>query len=135
MYHRSADLESRIGVWTLRLGVALFFALAGLEKFSSAPASQWVVLFRAIGLGSWFRYFTGVVEILGGLLFLVPPATASGTALLSATMLGAVIVHVHFRHFGNAVVPAVLLIAVIGIGLAVQPDRNLHLQRRRKLAS
>jgi hypothetical protein len=52
------------------------------ENFSSDPESHWVNLFQQIGAGPWFRYFTGVVEVLGGMLVLIlrtvfiGPATA-----------------------------------------------------------
>ena len=48
--------------------------------------TEWVGLFRQIGLGQWFRYFTGAVEILGGVLVLVPrpeaPKMTTRAALL-----------------------------------------------------
>jgi hypothetical protein len=59
-----------IGDWCLRGGIALAFVAFGWEKFSTN--GHWVKLFQQIGIGQWFRYFTGVVEILGGLLVLIP---------------------------------------------------------------
>ena len=45
------------------------------HKLPADAASHWVRTFDAIGLGQWFRYATGIVEVAGGLLFLVPAAT------------------------------------------------------------
>lgn len=42
-----------------------------------------------IGFGQWFRYFTGVVEILGGILVLIPWTAMTGLALLACTMASA----------------------------------------------
>lgn len=87
-----ADLrESRnvLGDWILRGGIAVVFVLFGAEKFPSNPESQWVKLFQQIGAGPWFRYFTGVVEVLGGVLVLIPWTVTAGLALLAATMAAA----------------------------------------------
>jgi hypothetical protein len=45
----------------IRLGVAMLHLVLGLDKFSSSPGSHWVVLFRHLHAGSWFRYVTGLV--------------------------------------------------------------------------
>ena len=98
----------------LRISVALVFAGTGLEKFSSDPTSYWVHVFADIGLGQWFRIFTGVVETLGGLLFLVPLTTTAGAVLLIASMVGAMAVHVFvFRHPTDSLFPGVYLAGVV----------------------
>ena len=98
----------------LRISVALVFAGTGLEKFSGDPRSYWVHVFAAIGLGQWFRYFTGVVEMLGGLLFLIPRATMLGAALLTAAMVGAMTVQVVvFKHPADILFPGLYLVGVV----------------------
>jgi putative oxidoreductase len=69
--------------WLLRIGIALAFAAFGREKFTGP---EWVKIFQQIGFGQWFRYFTGVVEILGGALVLLPWTATAGLALLACTM-------------------------------------------------
>ena len=89
-----ANVEPRnaLGDWILRGGIAVLFVLFGAEKFSSAPDSRWVNLFQQIGAGQWFRYFTGIVEVLGGVLLLIPWTVAAGLALLACTMASAVLI-------------------------------------------
>ena len=100
--------------WALRVSVALVFSLVGLDKIVPRFSSSWVPTFDAIGLGQWFRYFTGIVEVVGGLLFLIPPATSLGAAMLIATMCGAMAVHfVVFKHPANSLFPAMYLLGVI----------------------
>ena len=100
--------------WALRISVALVFAGTGLEKFPADATSYWVHVFARIGLGQWFRYFTGVVETLGGLLFLIPRATTVGAALLAASMVGAMTVHVFvFKHPADSLFPGVYLAGVL----------------------
>jgi len=100
--------------WAIRVCVALVFAATGLEKFPSDSTSYWVHVFNDIGLGQWFRYFTGVVETLGGLLFLMPAATTVGAGLLVASMLGAMAVHIFvFHHPTDSLFPGLYLIGVL----------------------
>ncbi len=76
------ELRNPITEWVLRCGIALFFVSAGADKFQPG----WIKLFQEIGFGQWFRYFTGVVEILGGALVLLPWTRTAGLALLACTM-------------------------------------------------
>ncbi len=51
--------------------------MAGFSKLSGNE--QMVGLFEAIGLGQWFRYLTGTMEVAGAILLLIP--RTSGWAL------------------------------------------------------
>jgi len=44
--------------------------MAGFQKISSDP--QMVQVFSLIGVGSWFRYLTGTLEILGAIALVIP---------------------------------------------------------------
>jgi len=85
-----AEPRHSLGDWFARGGIALAFVVFGWEKF---PAdSMWPKFFQDVGLGQWFRYFTGVVEILGGVLVLIPRTAAAGLALLAVTMASAALI-------------------------------------------
>lgn len=86
MFEQAAAGEARnpLSDWILRGAIALVFIYEGIEKFGAA--SDWITLFRQIGFGDWFRYFTGVVEIAGGVLVLIPWTVTAGLALLACTM-------------------------------------------------
>jgi putative oxidoreductase len=88
----AGEQRNRIGDWVLRGGIALAFFLFGLEKFSSVPGTPWVKLFEQIGMGQWFRYFTGVVEIVGSMLVVIPWTARAGLGLLAATMAAAALI-------------------------------------------
>ena len=117
--------------WVLRIGVALFFFAVGIEKFSHNPKSEWMTIFARVGWGDWFRYFTGVVETLGGVLMLVPKTTLVGTGLLASAMLGAILAHllVLGDPFSSAI-PLVLLVLIVVIGwkLSRKPEEFTHLK-------
>ncbi|MGH9481112.1 MAG: DoxX family protein [Terriglobales bacterium] len=99
--------------WIARGAIALFFLMFGLDKFSSDPHSEWVEIFRKIGLGMWFRTFTGWVEIAGAALVLVPRMAMLGLTVLAATMAGAAAAWI-FRlgEPGTALVPGFLMVLV-----------------------
>ena len=48
----------------LRISLALAFGRFGYEK---VWGNDWVPMFQAIGLGDWFRYATGGLQMLGAL--------------------------------------------------------------------
>src|SRR5437868_1285102 len=101
--------------WALRGSIALVFIVFGMEKLTGA--GDWVKLFDQIGLGQWFRYFTGVLQVTGGALLLIPRTARLGTALLACTMMGAVFVNLFVLRTGfSAVIPGVLLAVVVSAG-------------------
>jgi putative oxidoreductase len=87
---------SNIVLWTLQVLVALAFAAAGSGKLLGS--ADMVALFDAIGIGQWFRYVTGSLEVLGALLLLVPGKSVFGALLLASVMAGAIVAHVTVLH-------------------------------------
>jgi len=107
-------ISDRIAVWGPRLGVAMLFLGVGWAKFS--PEGIWVRIFAAIGFGQWFRLLTGVLQIGGALLVLIPRTAWIGATVLSCTMLGAAFVQLFVLHTGRlSIVPAILMIVTAGV--------------------
>ena len=109
-------IPSRIGMlttWLPRIAIALVFVGVGLSKFTDP---MWVRLFGRIGFGQWFRSFTGIMQIFGGILVLIPRLSLVGIAMLACTMAGAVITWIAFGLPLNAPIPGALLIALIAVG-------------------
>src|SRR5438128_2966729 len=77
-----------VGLWILQIGAAGMFLMVGFLKLSGDP--RMVGLFDAIGLGQWFRYVTGSLEVMGAVLLLVPRLSGLGALLLVGVMLCAV---------------------------------------------
>ena len=100
---------------TLPIPFGLLFAYIGWTKFDSH--STWVQVFARIGAGQWFRYFTGAMQITGGLLLAVPPTRIIGSAMIACTMLGALAVDLFVLNAGPlAIVPFVLCGVSVAIG-------------------
>jgi putative oxidoreductase len=102
--------------WVLRVAACAVFVGVGATKFESQ--SMWVGMFNDIGLGNWFRYLTGALQVAGGLLLLVPRTAAAGAAIAASTMAGAIAVHLFVlpTGVGGAVIPFVLLIFTLVVG-------------------
>ena len=105
----SANANRRV-LWTVRVVLALAFGAAGVAKL--AGAAPMVQMFDLIGLGQWFRYLTGAVEIAGAVLLLVPRTGFVGGLLLCVTMVFAVATHLVI--IGGSPVPAIVLAALSG---------------------
>jgi putative oxidoreductase len=87
---------SNVALWTLQVLVALAFAAAGSGKLLGG--ADMIALFDAVGLGQWFRYVTGSLEVLGAILLIVPGTSAFGSVLLACVMAGAVVAHLAVLH-------------------------------------
>ena len=114
-----AARRKQIALWSVRVLLAALFFYLGVSKFPGSPRRMWVHLFASIGLGQWFRIFTGFVEAGGALLLLVPRGVVPAVVLLGCAMVGALLVQVFIIGVGfPTVVVSVLLAILIGVGLA-----------------
>jgi len=111
---RARRLEGTI--WLLRMALAIIFVVVGFVKIPGSIHPMWVRMFERIGLGQWFRYFTALVEIVGGMLMLVPSATLVSGLLLASAMVGALLVHIFVIGIGvQTVVVFALLCAITAV--------------------
>jgi putative oxidoreductase len=110
-----------VGVlWALQIFSAALFLFAGVSKLSGVPAM--VQTFAVIGIGQWFRYMTGTVEVVSAVLLLIPSVASYGAAALAVTMIGAIITHL-FVIGGNPAIPIVLLGSTATIAWARRSGR------------
>ncbi|MCP4819657.1 MAG: DoxX family protein [Shimia sp.] len=84
---------------TLAFAAAGFFKLTGHEMM--------VGTFDAIGVGQWFRYLTGVIELGAAALLWLPGKQFIAAALLVCTMIGATLAHLLI--LGPSALPAIVL--------------------------
>jgi putative oxidoreductase len=112
-----------VGLWILQIGAAGMFLMVGFFKLSGDP--QMVGLFDAIGLGQWFRYVTGSLEVLGAILLLIPRLSGLGALLLMSVMLGAVPTHLFV--VGGSPLPAIILLIVTGVVAWGRHERTMNI--------
>ncbi|MEU8512878.1 DoxX family protein [Kitasatospora sp. NPDC048722] len=96
-------------VWTLRILLALFFALASaLPKLLALPAATTV--FDAIGWGHWFMYLTGLVELAGAIGLLVGRLAGPAATALIVFLVFAFLTQLTAMHGENAGTPFLFMV-------------------------
>ena len=118
----------RIALWTLQILLACALLAAGGSKL--AGALPMVQLFDAIGVGQWFRYATGTIEVAGAVLLLIPALSGVGAVLLSAVMVGAVMTHL-FIVPSSPAAPLVLLAGLMTVAFVRRGEIAAQLGRAR----
>ncbi|WP_433714952.1 DoxX family protein [Nocardia sp. CA-084685] len=115
--HRSGK-KMNIALWTVQVLLALFFIIASAApKLLGAQAA--VESFDTIGWGQWFRYFTGLVELAGGIGLLVPRLSGPAAVGLTITMICAALTQV-FLLGAAALAPFPLVLGVVFVWIAWQ---------------
>jgi putative oxidoreductase len=107
-----------ITLWILSGLAALAFLAAGGAKLAGAAAM--VEVFDKVGLGQWFRYFTGLLEVAAGIGLLIPRYAFYAAVLLALIMVGAIIAHVTVLGSSPAA-PVVLLVLTGSIAYLRKP--------------
>ena len=116
-----------IALWTVQVALAGMFLLAGGSKLVGTPAM--VALFDTVGIGQWFRYVTGVIEVASALALLVPAFAVFGAVALVPTMVGAVLTQL-FVVKDSPVPPAILLLGALLVVWARRHELPIgHTQR------
>jgi len=109
MKHRTNDQRlskaKNAALWVLQVLTAAGFLMAGFAKLTGQP--MMVETFDKLGMGQWFRYVTGGIEVASAVLLFIPRLTPIGAALLVCTMIGAVLSHLVL--IGGSPVPALVL--------------------------
>lgn len=122
---RSAATTRRswtIAVWTLQgVAAAAFLAAGGAKLVGAAPM---VEIFDKIGVGQWFRFLTGTLEITGAVLILLPRTAFWGGLLLACVMTGAVVTHL--VAIGGNPGPATALLAITATVAVLRGRDALH---------
>ena len=107
-----------ITLWVVQILLAALFAFAGINKLL-ALQPEVVEGFTRIGLGQWFRYLTGGLELAGAIGLLIPRLAGPAALGLAGVMVGAVFAHVlALPPVALAVVPAVLFVLLVLIARA-----------------
>ena len=117
-----------VALWVTQIALAGMLILAGGLKLAGVPVM--VALFDAIGIGQWFRYVTGSIEVVSAVALLVPAWAAFGALLLIPTMVGALFTHLFI--VGGSPAPATVgLIGSLAIAWA-RRDQLASVSSRRR---
>ena len=122
---KTTQAPRRIGAWIVQGAVAAAFFAAGAAKLAGAAAM--VALFDQIGVGQWFRYATGLVEVIGALALIYPGLASIGGVWLGGTMVFAVLTHLVVLH--TSPVPAIVLGLLNALIVYLRRDELVSLLR------
>jgi putative oxidoreductase len=100
-----------VAFWVLQLVLAAVFLIVGTAKLAGAQMP--VEIFEKLGVGQWFRYFTGSVEVIAAIMIIIPRTVVVGAVLLAATMIGAFDTHVFL--IGGSPIPALVLLVLAAL--------------------
>ncbi len=78
----------RIISWIIRIVVAAILFQTLFFKFTGAPES--VYIFETMGMEPWGRIGSGVVELIAGILLLIPSTVVWGALLAIGVITGAI---------------------------------------------
>ena len=114
---------TRIIDWLFRIAIAVILLQTLYFKFTGHPES--VALFSKLGVEPWGRIGTGVIELIAGILILIPASALIGAGLSLGLMAGAIASHLFVigiesdndggQLFMLAIIVLVLSIAVLAI--------------------
>ncbi len=99
-----------VTLWVLQVLAAAMFLFSGGMKLVGVPAM--VELFDTIGIGQWFRFVTGGLEVIGAVALLTRRFSAHGALLLAAVMVGAVVTELWL---GGPLLPALVNLVITAI--------------------
>jgi len=116
----SGELAKTIALWTASVLAAVGIGGAGAAKLAGAQAM--LDLFTQVGLGQWFRYLTGILEVGGSIVLFIPSRAFWAALLLCCVMVGAIITHFTILHTPPTS-PVVLLVLVAFVAWARRPAR------------
>jgi len=97
-----------IVTWVIAGLLCLAFLGAGAAKLTGQAMMQQE--FTAFGYPLWFMTVTGVIEVLGAVLVVIPRASRVGAGLLVCVMAGALVSHLTHGQAAMIGAPAVLLV-------------------------
>lgn len=108
-----------VTLWIMQILAALMFVSAGTMKLGGDPLM--IAVFDQVGIGQWFRFFTGGLEVASALLLVIPRTSWIGGLLLAFTMAGAVLSHI-FILGGSSLIPVGLLLITATIAWKRRPQ-------------
>lgn len=122
----------KITSWVLRIIAALILLQTLYFKFTAHPES--VELFSKLGAEPWGRIGTGILELITGILLLIPATAFVGGFLGMGLMLGAIASHllvIGIESKGDGGQLFMLAIVVLICSIAIQ---IIHRKEGRELA-
>ena len=104
-------------VLPLSIVLGVLFLIFGIGKFF-APASNATAVFGQIG-GTTAQYFTGVYQIIAGILIMISSLAFIGAFLIALSMFVAILLHIFVLGFQGAFI-FLFILAIILLVLSIK---------------
>jgi hypothetical protein len=125
--------------WVLRIAAAAILLQTLYFKFTGHPES--VELFTKLGVEPWGRIGTGVIELITGIILLIPATAFLGAFLGIGLMSGAILSHltvigIESKGDGGQLFMLAIIVMILCIAIALihkQQGLNLLSQLKSKL--
>ncbi len=111
----------QVVVRVFRVVLGLFFVADGIIKLTGI--SKTVELFDSIGWGQWFRYFTGILVLLGGIGILLRLRWTFYGALVCACAVGTGALLYAFSLHRDPTLPTVITLLTIALAVLAYSER------------
>jgi putative oxidoreductase len=98
--------------WVLTILLAVSMLGASYIKLTGTEFEK--TAFVAWGYPVWFMYLTGIMELIGLILLVIPKTRFYGAVLILVVMIGAILTHLTHNEAGM-VVPAFVLAIIAGV--------------------
>lgn len=110
----------------------LMFIYAGIGKFfpqiiggGESPSPEQMKLFEAFSTIKWLMPLVGIIEILGGVLFIFPKTRALGAIVVLPVMVGILIHNMLFSFGSSSGIVIALVLLIINIWMIID-NRNKY---------
>ena len=110
--------------WVLSVLLTLPFILAALPKLLGTQV--WVVKFARWGYPNWFPFAIGSLELLGGILLLIPRVAKYGASILGVVMVGAAYTHLANSE-GLQVLRPIIFVMLLGLTVWLRRPEKVNL--------
>jgi hypothetical protein len=105
----TSPARSELALRVLQVLLALFFGVASaLPKLIAHPSAA--DAFDRIGLGDWFMYVVGSLELAGAVALLIPLLCGLAGLAYIGLMIGAFVTQVVVFHGENAATPLIIMV-------------------------
>lgn len=120
----SAQALTQPGLLTLvlRILLAAFFVFMAGKNLAGDEAMA--ADFQRWGYGDGFRLFTAGLQLLGGVLLLLPVTTFSACVVLGVVLIGALATHVRHDPLPSLAAPLVFMALLLPVALAYRPGQS-----------
>ena len=103
----------KIVLWTFRILLGGLFIMEGLGKINNGPGNEEHLKLIYDRLGDQWMFLASILEVVGGIMILLPFSSAYASMLLALVMLVAVVMSIAVSGIAAATLPIILVLLLL----------------------